>query len=112
MSKHAALNTFGRSGNPVIRSSAFDSRASSGSEKMTLDGTVNKTGISLLIVLFSASYTWVTPVMHSLALPATFLGFIFAMVNIFKPQMGHIFVPAYAAAQGVFLGTISMIFND
>ena len=43
MSKHAALDTFGRSGNPVIRSSAFDSRASSDSERMTLDGAVNKT---------------------------------------------------------------------
>ena len=46
MSKHAALDTFGRSGNPVIRSSAFDSYAASGSEKMTLDGAVNKTSVS------------------------------------------------------------------
>lgn len=108
MNNHLAL----RSGNPALQSTTFNKQFIKDSNgTMTLNGTVNKTGISLLIVLFSASYTWVTPVMHSLALPATFLGFIFAMVNIFKPQMGHIFVPAYAVAQGVFLGTISMIFN-
>ena len=40
MSKHAALDTFGKSGNPVIRSSAFNASASAGSERMTLDGAV------------------------------------------------------------------------
>ena len=33
------------------------------------------------------------------------------MVTVFKPTLGHITVPAYALAQGVFLGVISMIFN-
>jgi uncharacterized YccA/Bax inhibitor family protein len=49
--------------------------------------------------------------MHPLAFPAAILGFILALVNIYKPQQGHIFVPAYAIVQGVFLGTISMVFN-
>ena len=44
MSKHQALDTFGRSGNPIIRSSAFQETSISG-EKMTLEGAVNKTGI-------------------------------------------------------------------
>ena len=55
MSKHAALDTFGRSGNPVIRSSAFDSYATSGSEKMTLDGAVNKTSIMLAVLISTAA---------------------------------------------------------
>ena len=42
MSKHKALDTFGRSGNPVIRSSAFDVISSEPSDRMTLDGAVNK----------------------------------------------------------------------
>jgi hypothetical protein len=37
MSKHAALDTFGRSGNPVIRSSAFDSRTRSEKELQNLE---------------------------------------------------------------------------
>ena len=61
MSKHAALDTFGRSGNPVIRSSAFDSRASSESERMTLDGAVNKTAIMLAILISTAAISWNFP---------------------------------------------------
>ena len=36
MSKHKALDTFGRSGNPVIRSSAFDAISSDPSDRMIL----------------------------------------------------------------------------
>ena len=61
MSKHAALDTFGRSGNPVIRSSAFDSYAASGSEKMTLDGAVNKTSIMLAVLISTAALSWSFP---------------------------------------------------
>ena len=108
MSNHLAL----RSGNPALQSSTFKKQFSIASEgSMTLSGTVNKTGISLFLVLMSASYSWVTPSMHPLAFPAAILGFILALVNIYKPQQGHIFVPAYAIVQGVFLGTISMVFN-
>ena len=49
MSKHKALDTFGRSGNPVIRSSAFDAISSDPSDRMTLDGAVNKTSMLLII---------------------------------------------------------------
>ena len=108
MSNHLAL----RSGNPALQSSTFKKQFSIASEgSMTLGGTVNKTGISLFLVLMSASYSWVTPTMHPLAFPAAILGFILALVNIYTPQQGHIFVPAYAIVQGVFLGTISMVFN-
>ena len=61
MSKHAALDTFGRSGNPVIRSSAFNSSASMGSEKMTLDGAVNKTAIMLAVLISTAAISWNFP---------------------------------------------------
>ena len=58
MSKHAALDTFGRSGNPVIRSSAFN-QTSSSTEVMTLDGAVNKIGIMLALLVFTASISWI-----------------------------------------------------
>ena len=44
MSKHSALNTFGRSGNPAF-SKGFEINEEISGEAMTLDGTVNKTGI-------------------------------------------------------------------
>ena len=78
---------------------------------MTLSGTVNKTGISLLLVIISAGYTWGNPAMHVLMLPAGIIGFILALATVFKPTIGHITVPAYAVAQGILLGVISMYFN-
>jgi|TARA_B100000959_G_scaffold114146_1_gene120305 uncharacterized YccA/Bax inhibitor family protein len=78
---------------------------------MTLSGTVNKTAISLILVTLSAGYSWTNPAMHGLVIPAAIVGFILALVTVFKPTMGHITVPAYAVVQGVFLGVISMVFN-
>ena len=58
MSKHSALNTFGKSGNPLIRSSAFNARSSDLSDRMTLDGAVNKTAIMLAVLVSTASMAW------------------------------------------------------
>jgi len=108
MSNHLAL----RSGNPALQSSTFRNHLSSVTDgTMTLSGTVNKTAISLVLVILSAAYSWTNPAMHGLVVPAALIGFVLAMVTVFKPTLGHITVPAYALAQGVFLGVISMIFN-
>ena len=47
MSKHSALNTFGRSGNPAFTRNFDNTGAVPQSERMTLDGAVNKTAILL-----------------------------------------------------------------
>ena len=108
MSNHLAM----RSGNPALQASTFKKHFSTSVEsKMTLSGTVNKTGVSLLLVIMSAGYTWGNPFMHIMMLPAGIIGFILAIVTVFKPTLGHITVPAYAVAQGVLLGVISMYFN-
>ena len=78
---------------------------------MTLSGTVNKTGFVLVLTIVSAGYAWGNPAMHGLTIPAAVVGFILAMVTIFKPTIGHITVPAYAIVEGVFLGGISMLFD-
>ena len=64
MSKHQALDTFGRSGNPVF-GNKFEGDAQFRdlpvSEKMTLDGTVNKTGILLALCFATAAISWNIP---------------------------------------------------
>ena len=50
------------------------------------------------------------PGMHIMMIPAGIVGFILA-ATVFKPTIGHITVPAYAVAQGILLGVISMYFN-
>ena len=108
MSNHLSM----RSGNPALQASTFKKHLTSSVEnKMTLSGTVNKTGISLLLVIISAGYTWGNPGMHILMIPAGIVGFILALATVFKPTIGHITVPAYAIAQGILLGVISMYFN-
>ena len=48
-----------RSGNPALSADTFARyRAVPGAERMTLGGTVNKTALSLAILLVAASYIW------------------------------------------------------
>ena len=109
MSKHLSL----RSGNPALSASTFKKQSYASSEaSMTIQGTVHKTGISLILCMLSAGYVWSNPSLHFLAMPAGIVGFILAMVTAFKPTFGYVTVPAYAVVQGVFLGVISMIFNE
>ena len=85
MNKHLSM----RSGNPALQSSTFRNHLSAVTEgTMTLSGTVNKTGIGLILIIFSAGYTWGNPAMHGMVLPAVIGGLILAMVTIFKPNMG------------------------
>ena len=108
MSKHLAL----RSGNPALQSSTFRNHLTGTYyDKMTLSGTVNKTALSLVLVIISAGYSWGNPAMHGLVMPASILGLILALATVFKPTISHITVPAYAVVQGTFLGVISMIFE-
>ena len=108
MNNHLAL----RSGNPALQSSTFSKHFSEATDgAMTLNGTVNKTAISLLLVIISAGYTWITPAMHSLLMPALIGGIVAALVTIFKPTVGHISVPIYALLEGIVLGAISMVFE-
>ena len=47
-----------RSGNPALNSRIFSSAIDDGSGKMTIEGTVNKTSLSLLMLMATAFYTW------------------------------------------------------
>ena len=111
MSRHSAINRFGRSTNPAF-SRGFDStsyKASMG-EKMTLDGAVNKTGILLALCFSGAVIGWNVP---ALILPGAIVGFILAMVTIFRnPAKAGSTAPLYALAQGTFLGGITLMYES
>ena len=107
MSKHSALNRFGRSGNPAF-SKGFGINENISGEVMTLDGTVNKTGILLALCVGGAYFGWNSP---GLAMPAILIGFVIALFTIFRPKNSPYTAPAYAAIEGVALGGITMIFE-
>ncbi|MDE0588154.1 MAG: Bax inhibitor-1/YccA family protein, partial [Candidatus Marinimicrobia bacterium] len=50
-----------RSGNPALSAKTFKNAVSTSDEKMTIEGTVNKTAMSLLLLMATASYTWSNP---------------------------------------------------
>ena len=104
MSKHNALNRFGRSGNPAFQKH-FNANQNVSGATMTLEGTVNKTGILLALCFCGAFFGWNTP---SLALPAVIVGLIVALFTIFRPKNSPYTAPAYAAIEGVALGAITM----
>ena len=51
MTKHNALRMLGRSGNPTLSDATFAGFETSGSKTMSLQGTVNKVGILLALVV-------------------------------------------------------------
>jgi len=110
MSKHSALNTFGRSGNPAFTKnfgrSAYDLPLN---QRMTLDGAVNKTGILLSLCFAGAFIGWNIP---ALLMPAWIIGMILGFVTIFRsPAKAGSTAPLYALSQGIFLGGITLFFE-
>lgn len=79
-------------------------------QRMTMDDVVVKTGILLGLVVLTGSASWVLNVPFGVAAIAGIAGFALAMVNIFKKQVSPPLVMAYAALQGVFIGTISNVY--
>lgn len=106
MSKHSALNTFGRSGNPAFTRNFENTGALPQAERMTLDGAVNKTGILLALCFSGAFVGWNFP---ALTLPGLIIGTILAFVTIFRsPAKAGATAPFYAAFEGVALGGITV----
>jgi uncharacterized YccA/Bax inhibitor family protein len=101
-----------RTSNPVLNEKRFEGFAALG-EGMTLQGTVNKTGLLLLFAVASASWTWhLFMQSHSAAtvLPwlwiGTIGGFVCALITVFKKEWSPVTAPAYALLEGLALGSI------
>ena len=104
-----------RSGNPALRDDTFRAAGRAfGQEAMTLQGTVNKTGFSLLILLAAAAFVWnldarAASVFILLGLVG---GLITALITIFKKTAAPYTVPLYAAFEGLLLGGISATYEQ
>ncbi len=99
-----------RTSNPALRSDTFTSPdVISGSEPMTIGGTVHKSFILLAIAMVAAFFTWRGA--GALNAPLTIVGaiggFIVAMVLCFKKTWAPMLAPAYALLEGLFLGGVS-----
>ncbi len=100
-----------RSGNPALSSKTFQNIEGIGTEKMTIEGTVNKTAMSLLLLMATASYTWMNPSLGLMIL-GFIGGFIMAIITIFKKTWAPYTVSGYALLEGLALGGVSRIFEE
>ena len=98
-----------RSGNPALNKKTFENLTNTSGGVMTLDGAVNKTAISLLLLMCAAYYTYSNGNL-SLIWPGFIGGFIVAMITIFKKEWSPVTVPVYAVLEGLALGGISSIY--
>lgn len=106
-----------RTANPALNAKTFQPFQVSGTAvSMTLDGTVLKTGILLLLVVVAAAFSWGqlaagVPLASPFLLGSLIAGLVFALATIFKPAWSPVTAPLYAVFEGAFLGAVSLMFN-
>jgi uncharacterized YccA/Bax inhibitor family protein len=104
-----------KTSNPALNENTFEGRVAVAGEAMTLQGTVNKTGVLLLCVVITSAWTW--GIAHSQAPEAALPwmmggligGLVFALATIFKKEWSPITAPVYALCEGLVLGGISAL---
>jgi uncharacterized YccA/Bax inhibitor family protein len=106
-----------RTSNLALNATTFDSHVAEGSESMTLQGTVNKTGVLLLCLCVSSAWSWnlarsesPTDVL-SWAFIASICGVIVALITIYMKEFAPFTSPLYALLQGVALGGASSLID-
>jgi len=82
---------------------------------MTLQGTVSKIAISLVLLIVTASWVW-GRAMGGLGIPpiawgGALGGFVVAIVTCFKKEWAPVTAPIYALLEGLFIGAISALFE-
>ncbi len=92
---------------------------------MTIDSVVQKTGITVGVVVIAAALTWlltgdltgpnangVASSLYALSMLGAFGGFALAMVNSFKRVVSPPLVLAYAVLEGIFVGAFSKVLDQ
>lgn len=109
-----------RTANPALNAKTFTDvpRIADPSRVMTIQGTVNKTLLMLVLLLIPAAWVWnkfsaagnpqaIMPWLYG----GVFGGLIVAFVTIFKKQWAPVTAPLYAVLEGLAIGGISAVFE-
>ncbi len=103
-----------RTTNPVLSGDTFlGARGTVAGSAMSVQGTVNKTGLLLCALLITSSWVWglafaKAPIQGWMML-GIIGGFITAMVTVFKQTWAPVTAPLYAALEGLAIGGISAV---
>jgi len=111
-----------RTANPALNDKTFANFGASfdtrdRSDLMSLQGTVTKTGFLLAILVAAGAFTWKMTYQNPAGaypwlIGGVIGGLIFGLVTAFKPSASPYTAPIYAAAEGLFLGAISALFEQ
>ncbi len=109
-------------GSPVFNDKTFDKfkyltgESAAANDRMTIEGTVNKGVIFLGLAIVSAALAWVVTRSNpgaGMGLLGLGLigGLICALITCFRPQFSSVTGSLYCIFEGLFLGTISSVFD-
>ena len=105
------MATLMRTGNPALREATFRGLPRTADGAMSLQGTVNKTGFALLVVVAGAAITWNMP-NPLLMIVGAIGGLVLGITTAFKKQWAPYTTLPYAFLQGLFLGAFSLQFEQ
>jgi uncharacterized YccA/Bax inhibitor family protein len=105
-----------RTSNPALNEKIFTAIPYYGQDAMTINGTVNKTVLLLILAVITGSLTWFKATQNPAVVVPWMIaggigGFIVALVTIFKKDWAAVTAPIYALLEGLFLGGISAMFE-
>ncbi|MEM7182821.1 MAG: Bax inhibitor-1/YccA family protein [Spirochaetota bacterium] len=109
-----------RSSNPALSERVFSENRgiAATSDRMTIDGTINKTFLLFLFALVPAGFVWEQFYTGGIESITTYMiigvigSFIMALLTIFMPHLAGYTAPIYAALEGLSLGGISAYMNS
>lgn len=118
-----------RTSNPALNDNVFRDAATgvcADAERMTIAGTVNKTGILVALAILSAAWPWTlyfrgvrieaglgdTGVIMPWMFGGAIGGFLCAIVLMFKKTWAPLLAPVYALLEGLFLGGVSALYQS
>ena len=109
-------NSIMRSSNPIFTTATKPGMATASTDSMTIGGAVNKSFIMLALMLASSFYIWndffssgkITPLLW----PCLIVGFILALITVFKQTWAPYTSPIYALCEGVVLGGFSAMLES
>jgi len=101
-----------RTSNPTLSDRFFKDLPHS-NVHMTIDGTVNKLFMFLLLLVFSATFTWINadslgPYLMILVIGSVIGSLILALIIIFNQKLASTLGFVYALFEGVLIGLISL----
>ncbi|HVW69824.1 MAG TPA: Bax inhibitor-1/YccA family protein [Steroidobacteraceae bacterium] len=110
-----------RSGNPSLNERVFASqpRPAYGAERMTLQGSINKAFLLLVVLLAGAFWPWSQymtngdlSVVSTSLLVGSIGGLVLALIISFKANLAPVLAVPYAALEGLAIGGISAVLEQ